>query len=72
MDSCHRTTPGCKIGETLTLKYTFSSFQNRSDLEFQPSHFPVPLSLSMYYVEPSNKMYVLLATSIRVEGGCSV
>ena len=66
------TTTSCKIVETLSLKNTFSSFQCPPYLEFKP--LPLPLPPPPFNVDclSSQHFFVLLATLIRGEGGCSV
>ena len=65
-------TTSCKIVETLSLKNTFSSFQFPPYLQFKP--FPLPLLSPPFNVDclSSQHFFVLLATLIRGEGGCSV
>ena len=65
-------TTSSKSVETLSLKNTFSSFQCPPYLEFKP--FPLPLPSPHFNVDclSSQHFFVLLATLIRGEGGCSV
>ena len=57
---------------TLSLKNTFSNFRYSAYLEFKP--FPLPLPSPPFNVDclRSQHLFVLLATLIRGEGGCSV